>query len=489
LTLFKEAIEDYDKAIGLDSTKFMVYWYRGRDKANLGFFHEAIKDYNKAIDLNPYYMIAYIDRALAKDKLILYKEAIEDYDKAIRLDSTNSLTYWDRGYTKYELNLYQEAIKDYNKAIELNPNYAYAFNSRGQAEQQLGLYEKAVKDYDKVIELNPSYVWPYVNKGIIWYISGIHQKAIDEYNKAIERDPNCVDAFYNRGLAEKALGLNQEAEIDFTKAIKLNHDNVLAKTELDNLKNLLSFNPIQKPKIWAVAVGLSVYENEKILTPLNSPVTNALEFARFLERINFINGKIPVLLNEKADKESILDTLKSTFLDKNKVNKNDMIIFYYSGHGEAIGDQSGICPYEYVNPQQLITDQEILDILQKSPARHKICVIEACKTKVKAQSPLSEGSLDHFNEERGKIPGSIVFITSTKVGEKSFEVPKMGTIFSYYFLKGIEGEADVQNDGIITVRELFDYLKANVIKDTQNNQIPQINKEGYESNIPILVYK
>jgi hypothetical protein len=237
-------------------------------------------------------------------------------------------------------------------------------------------------------------------------------------------------------------------------------------------------------------VGISVYKYSKIMTPLDSPVDNSYEFARFMEGINFSTSKMPVLTNSEANKSNIIRTLEATFLDKTKVKENDMIFFYYSGHGVAIGDQDGICPYEYVNPQQLITNREILDILEKSPARHKVCVIEACKTEVQTAAPLSESSLARFQEARNKYPGSVVFITSTRAGEESIEVPPVGTVFSHYFLKGLtEGKADENNDGIIFTKELFDYVKTNVSIYTYETQVPNINPEGYNLNIPILVYK
>jgi hypothetical protein len=90
---------------------------------------------------------------------------------------------------------------------------------------------------------------------------------------------------------------------------------------------VITLNPLQKPKIWAVAVGISVYENERLMTSLDSHVKNVYDFAHYMESINFINDTVPVLINSTANKDNILKTLESTFLDRDKVNENDMIIF------------------------------------------------------------------------------------------------------------------------------------------------------------------
>ncbi len=468
----------------------MAYYDLGDILFKLGKYDEAKTVFIKAIVLNPNYVDAYNAYGNAEYRLGLYENARDFFIKVIELDSNYINVYYNLGLSYKGLGNFDLAIYSLTKAIKLFPDFSDAYHNRGITYYYLGSYLNAIQDYSKVIELKPDDKDAYYNRGIAKFYLGLHQEALQDYNKAIELDTNFEDAYYNRGLAKQKLGLSKEALIDINKAYELNSKNIQVRTALNNLKDQMVDNPVTKPKIWAVVVGLSVYKYEKIMTPLNSPVKNVYDFVRFMESINFIKEKIPVLINSSANKDSILQTIKSIFLDKNKVNENDMIIFYYSGHGEAVGNQSGICPYEYVYPEQLITDQEILDILQKSPAHHKVCIIEACKTETEVMSPISEASFDQFNDERLKIPGSIVYITSTKVGEKSIEAPQIGAVFSHYFLQGItEGKADSNNDGIIRVKELFNYVKDNVSRDTRNTQIPQINQEGYESDIPVLVYK
>ncbi|MEL6945068.1 MAG: caspase family protein, partial [Bacteroidota bacterium] len=91
-----------------------------------------------------------------------------------------------------------------------------------------------------------------------------------------------------------------------------------------------------------------------------------------------------------------------------------------------------------------------------------------------------------FNTQRKNIGGGIVYITSTKAGEESYEYPNMGAVFSHYFLRGIKGEADRNGNKTITIKELFDFLETNVSRATNNKQVPQINREGYR-DIPFIV--
>ena len=59
---YKDAIEDYNKAIELNLQYAEAYNNRGVANFNLGKYKKAIKDYNKVIELNPQYAEAYNNR-------------------------------------------------------------------------------------------------------------------------------------------------------------------------------------------------------------------------------------------------------------------------------------------------------------------------------------------------------------------------------------------------------------------------------------------
>ena len=78
LTKYQEAITDYDKAIQLDPSNAVNYFYRGVAKYGLKQFEAAIADCDKTIELNPGQLSgAYFYKGLSLAYLQRHREAID----------------------------------------------------------------------------------------------------------------------------------------------------------------------------------------------------------------------------------------------------------------------------------------------------------------------------------------------------------------------------------------------------------------------------
>jgi uncharacterized caspase-like protein len=60
---------------------------------------------------------------------------------------------------------------------------------------------------------------------------------------------------------------------------------------------------------------------------------------------------------------------------------------------------------------------------------------------------------------------------------KPLEEAKHG-MFSYFLMKGMEGEADANNDNKITAGELHSYVQANVIQQSSGSQTPELQGDA-----------
>jgi tetratricopeptide (TPR) repeat protein len=190
-----------------------------------GDFNDAIENFTKAIELNSKDAEAYNDRGCAKNAKSDFDGAIADYNKAIELHSNYTLAYTNRGLTKHLKGDENGAIADWTKAIELDPKLALPYYNRGTSEYHAGNRDTAMADLDKAIELNPHYAFAYGNRGLVKEINGDLNGAIADFDKTIELIPGSAYVYGLLGDAKQSEGDFEAAIYDYAKSIGLDKAN------------------------------------------------------------------------------------------------------------------------------------------------------------------------------------------------------------------------------------------------------------------------
>jgi len=245
----KEAIEDYSKAIKLDSTLTEACYHRA-----LAFI-DSVKRLNDFKNRNLYvplstefYKNGKFDVSLLaefyknKDKISGYTElAIQDLIKFVGLNPrfTNAFYKLGEAYSlqgddqkaseNYLMALksapLQERAKEYIEVLQVTPNNATDYYRRGLARKDLGDKTGAIRDFTKAISLDPTLAEAYLYRAVTYkylHDSSRPQKEIKDYTKAIQLDSSLAEAYYYRGRAYKNSGNTQKALKDLDQAITLN---------------------------------------------------------------------------------------------------------------------------------------------------------------------------------------------------------------------------------------------------------------------------
>ncbi len=182
-----KAIAKYSKAIDLDPYNSKTYTARGaayymkvsihsirRDSVRVPImddvesFDKAIEDYSKAIDLDSKGVEAYINRADAYKAICEWAKAIPDYSEAIELKPDNADFYRKRANAYLENGEYDEAIKDYNEVENLDPETHRINGLRARAYAGNEDWRAAIKDYTKAIESEPKNYFLYYGRMMAW---------------------------------------------------------------------------------------------------------------------------------------------------------------------------------------------------------------------------------------------------------------------------------------------------------------------------------
>ncbi len=240
------------------------------------------------------------------------------------------------------------------------------------------------------------------------------------------------------------------------------------------------------PKIWAVFVGISNYANPSpTLDKLHYTDDDAYLLYSFYK--SPAGGALPdeqisVLVDENATKEAILASVETAVA---KAAPQDIILVYYSGHGV----NGGILPYDYYPEKESsqLSYEKIKSLLNKSKTKKKLIISDACfagtlvASRGKANRPLNE-----FYQKLTEAKDGTILLASSRPREfsKEYDGLRQG-VFSYFMMQGLKGNADSGNeDGIITIRELFDYVSSNVTKRTDGEQNPMIYGK-YDPETPL----
>lgn len=225
---------------------------------------------------------------------------------------------------------------------------------------------------------------------------------------------------------------------------------------------------------FAVIAGVADYKN---FGPgsgdLNFTATDARKFYQFLQSPQ--GGKVPaanmqLLIDSDASLENILKAGRKLFA---QADENDRIIFFFSGHGS----KNGFLPYDVDQMgRNILTHNQVKQLFAASKASVKLVFADACYSGSIRKDVSSKSDPEVLTEIgiKSNLPQSnrknIAIMLSSDGNQISFEFPtlKQG-VFAYYLMKGLTGAADKNNDNLITIAEVYYYVRDNTYSFVREN--------------------
>ena len=236
-------------------------------------------------------------------------------------------------------------------------------------------------------------------------------------------------------------------------------------------------------KIWAVVIGVGRYSTMPVLKYSDDDAYQYYAFLKSPEGGALPDKQLRVLVDEDATRANILTTMRQVFL---KADENDVIVFYFSGHGLP----GAFLPQDYDGMNNKLYHNEVKAILEQSKAKHKICIADACHSgSLLAMKQPVEAVLATYYRAFNESNGGTALFMSSKGEEYSLEDQGLRSgIFSHYLIRGLKGEADVDGNKIVTVREIYDFVYKNVRIYTSSVQSPTISGK-FDWTMPAAVVR
>jgi tetratricopeptide (TPR) repeat protein len=230
-----------DATIKYNGRTEVAYLQRGFYKQQLNDNYGALDDYNKAIDVDSSYATAYNNRAVIKYNMKDYSNSILDCNKAITLDNKYASAYQNRANCFFMQGKYNNALADFSLAIKYNQHNkndnSMSFYRRGMSYFALKDYPKASSDFNSCIANDVNFSQVYLDKGNLLLNIAKYKEALLCFDTAIKLDSQFYDAYYLRAATRLYLGNIEDAKKDCQK-ILLAYPNESNATEL--MKKILA---------------------------------------------------------------------------------------------------------------------------------------------------------------------------------------------------------------------------------------------------------
>ena len=203
---------EYGKRIAANADDARLYLKRGEVRFRLHDFENAIEDFDRAIRLDSRLDDAYFGRGMALGRSGHIDEGIADLGVYIRRHPGSSLAYTKRGVRYIWKGDLEKAEKDLARAIAVDPANAEAHDDLGVVMAQRGNYPAAENHFLSTIALDPSYQKAYHNLAMVYYITNNNREALGAVDKALELIPESRDSLLLKATILDGIGRHIEAE-------------------------------------------------------------------------------------------------------------------------------------------------------------------------------------------------------------------------------------------------------------------------------------
>jgi hypothetical protein len=203
-----------------------------------------------------------------------------------------------------------------------------------------------------------------------------------------------------------------------------------------------------------------------------------------LLKLGISEENIKELINENADETEMLLAAQTWLTRSVKQDQTDVYVFF-AGHGLASddGEQMYLLPYdgspELLDRTAILRDELFSDIARANPRSVTVFLDTCYSGSTRGSEMLIAARPILLKSKESAVPEGFTVFTAAAGDEtaKPLEEAKHG-MFSYFLMKGMEGDADTNGDKQITAGELHAYVKSNVVQQSSGTQTPELQGDA-----------
>ena len=252
-----------------------------------------------------------------------------------------------------------------------------------------------------------------------------------------------------------------------------------------------------KPQNHAIIIGIEHYREE--LPKATYARHDAKVMAQYLtQALGYPEENVVVLLDDRATRADLHKYVESWL--PNRVEPSDSVFIYFSGHGapNVKTGEAYVVPYDgdplYIDKTGYSL-QLLYDHLNRLPSKEVVVVLDSCFSGAGGRSVIAKGMRPLIlSVENPLLAQGTTFVLGASSGDQvsnTYEKKEHG-LLTYFFLKGLQGQGDLNKDGAIDLMEVYTYLKPQVERTARREfnteQVPQLlgNPEVLSKGIQLL---
>ncbi|MCK5137198.1 MAG: tetratricopeptide repeat protein [Bacteroidales bacterium] len=219
----ESAAEDFDRALVFNEKNSELFYFSGQAYHLQGKNNIALTKLTRAISLKGNFLEAYQVRTVVYTELEKYKLALEDCKKCLRLKEDEK-GFYNLAQVYEKLDMLNEAEQAYLKSIAKNRRVASTHFALARLQYNRKKFNDAYRSIMQVLQLEPKNLDGILLQSQILAAQGNFPKAIEALSMASIDYPNEPLIFIYRGNFNALMNQANYSIIDYTKAIELNPD-------------------------------------------------------------------------------------------------------------------------------------------------------------------------------------------------------------------------------------------------------------------------
>ena len=271
------------------------------------------------------------------------------------------------------------------------------------------------------------------------------------------------------------------AGLSSTRTVRLERGQIQQATgpRFDDLDPTAGRQVMRNDNALALIIGVSDYERT------DAPAIYADKDAQYFHdyaslKLGIPDSNIKTLVNKTAEQADVILAVKDWVRRSSKPGETDIYVFF-AGHGLASQDgaQMYLLPFDgrprLLDDTAISRDRLFNDIAAANP-RSVVVFLDTCYSgSTRGQDMLIAARPIAIRAKSHSVPKGFTVMTAAAGDQtaKPLQEAQHG-MFSYFLMKGMEGDADADGDNRITAGELHGYVQRNVIQQSSGRQTPEL---------------